>query len=88
MARARVGLWDSVPDAPAGGGFRTMWDAVAVRFPSARIQLVNLMREPARDDYELTGPGPYRVRAWVSGQEEDPDEERRNWRPTASSNDS
>ncbi|WP_371643211.1 hypothetical protein [Streptomyces mirabilis] len=44
-------------------------------FEFGRIQLVNLMREPAGDEYALTSPGPYWVRVWAGPREEDAQEE-------------
>jgi len=65
----------SAPEVPLGEGFRSLGEPVSVTFESERIQLVNLMREPAGDEYELTGAGPYRVRVWAGPQEEDAEEE-------------
>ncbi|MGW2525184.1 hypothetical protein ACWC09_51285 [Streptomyces sp. NPDC001617] len=75
MARVRVELWDSMPDAPPEAEFRSMGEQTSVSFDSEQIQLVNLMREPAGDEHELTDAGPYQVRVWVGPQEEDPEEE-------------
>ena len=67
MARVRVEIWDSVPDAPLGDTFRSIGEPAAVAFESERIQLVNLMRDPAGDEYELTDAGPYLVYRARSG---------------------
>ncbi|NMI62902.1 MULTISPECIES: hypothetical protein [unclassified Streptomyces] len=75
LARVRVEIWDAAPDGPAGDGFRAIGEVASVSFESGRIQLVNLMREPAGDEYALTSPGPYRVRVWAGPQEEDAQEE-------------
>lgn len=71
LARARVESWDSVPDGPVGDGSRATREVAAVSFEFGRIQLVNLTREPASDDYALASPGPYRVLVWVGPQEDD-----------------
>ena len=54
--------------------FIAMGEAHQVRFESERIQLINIMREPAGEAYELASPGPYSVRLFRSPQEEIPDE--------------
>ena len=72
-ARARVEIWDSTPEGPRGM-FIAMGEAHQVRFESERIQLINIMREPAGEAYELASPGPYSVRLFRSPQEEIPDE--------------
>ncbi|MFE7854160.1 hypothetical protein [Streptomyces sp. NPDC057403] len=73
MARVSVELWDSTPDAP-GAEFHSMGEPTSVDFDSEQIQLVNLMREPAGDEYQLADAGPYQVCVWVGPQEEDPQE--------------
>ncbi|RPF39364.1 hypothetical protein [Streptomyces sp. TLI_185] len=75
MARVRVELWDSMPDAPPGDAYQSMGEPAPVTFDSEQIQLINLMREPSGDEYELADAGPYQVRVWVGPQEEDPEEE-------------
>ncbi|MFF3660309.1 hypothetical protein [Streptomyces olivochromogenes] len=75
LARVRVELWDSAPDEPTADGFRAIGEAASVSFESRRIQLVNVMREPAGSEYALTSPGPYRVCVWAGPQEEDAREE-------------
>ncbi|MFE5088105.1 hypothetical protein [Streptomyces mirabilis] len=74
LARVRVEIWDSAPGRPVGEGFRAIGEVASVSFESGRIQLVNLMREPAGDEYALA-PGPYRVCVWAGSQEEDAQEE-------------
>lgn len=61
MVRVRDELWDSMPDAP-GDEFRGMGEPTSVGFNSEQIQLVNLVREPAGDEYQLADMGPYQVR--------------------------
>jgi hypothetical protein len=75
LARVRVELWDSTPDVSPGDAFRSIGGPASVSFDSEQVQLVNLMREPAGDEYELADAGPYQVRVWVGPQEEDPEEE-------------
>ncbi|PBC92495.1 hypothetical protein BX281_0156 [Streptomyces sp. Ag82_O1-15] len=75
LARVRVEIWDSAPGRPVGEGFRAIGEGASVSFESGRIQLVNLMREPAGDEYALASPGPYRVCVWAGSQEEDVQEE-------------
>ena len=74
LARVRVEIWDSAPGG-VGEEFREIGEMASVSFESGRIQLVNLMREPAGDEYALTSPGPYRVCVWAGSQEEDVQEE-------------
>ncbi|MFB7510789.1 hypothetical protein [Streptomyces broussonetiae] len=75
MARVRVEVWDSPPDVPSGEGFASLGEPSTVSFESEEIQLVNLMLEPASEEYRLAGAGPYRVRVLASPQQEDPEEE-------------
>ncbi|WP_329169955.1 hypothetical protein OG754_01085 [Streptomyces decoyicus] len=72
-ARVRVEIWDSTPETPRGT-FIAMGEAHQVRFESERIQLINIMREPAGEAHELASPGPYSVCLFRSPQEENPSE--------------
>ncbi|WP_159046396.1 hypothetical protein [Streptomyces sp. MMG1121] len=74
-ARVRVEVWNSLPDAPSEEDFTSLGEQSSVSFESERIQLVSLMGEPQSQEHELAGPGPYQVRVWVGGQQEDLAEE-------------
>ncbi|MER5508066.1 hypothetical protein ABT052_22360 [Streptomyces sp. NPDC002766] len=65
-----------MPDAP-GDEFRGMGEPTSVGFTSEQIQLVNLMREPAGDEYQLADMGRIRC-VGVGPQEEDWEEDSRH----------
>lgn len=57
-----------------------MGEPSVVFFESEWIQLVSLMQEPQSEEYELAGPGPYRVRVRVGARQEDLAEELETYR--------